>query len=109
MRQALDSTDTLGAYQAAIAPNHFVIGLCARVAQNKFAGHFKIRCRANSNAAVGPIYNEAVVRCRVRFGNDGPYVPKPSPHRAPSIIKRMPDHGVTNCLVKHPHAPFSET
>jgi hypothetical protein len=35
-------------------------------------------------------------------------VPKAPPHRAPSIIKSVPDHGVTNRLVKHPHAPLSK-
>jgi hypothetical protein len=105
MRQA---PDTLGAYLPALTPNHFVSGLCARVTQNKFFGYFKIRRRTDSHAAVGLIYHEAVVRCCAGFGGDSSDVPKAPPHRAPSIIKSMPDHGVTNRLVKHPHAPLSK-
>jgi hypothetical protein len=98
----------LGAHLPALTPNHFVSGLCARVAQNKFIGYFKIRRPSESHAAVALIYNEAVARCCARFCHDDPDMTKAPPHRAPSIIKSVPDHGATNRLVKHPHAPLSE-
>jgi len=94
-------TDGLGAYLPAIAPNHFVYGLSARVAQNEFAGHFKTVRITDSHAAIKLVHNEAVVRRRVRLGHNDPNVPKGPPHRA----TRLPDHGVTYRLVKNPHAP----
>src|SRR5712691_931774 len=94
-------TDGRGAYLPAIAPNHFVFGLSARVAQNEFAGHVKTVRITDSHAAIKLVHNEAVVWCRVRFGHNDPDVSKGPPHRATCL----PDHGVTHRLVKHP-MPF---
>jgi len=93
-------TDGLGAYLPAIAPDHFVSGLSASVAQNEFAGHVKTVRITDSHAAIKLVHNEAVVWCRARFGHNDPDVPKGAPHRATCL----PDHDVTHRLVKHPHA-----
>jgi hypothetical protein len=105
MGQALHLTDTLGAYLPALAPNHFVSGLCSRVPQNKFAGHVQILRSPEPHASVRLVDNEAIVRYSVRFSHDGPYVPKAPSHRPSSIFKRVPDHGVTNHFGKAPACP----
>ena len=90
------STDTLGAYLPALAPNHFVSSLCTRVTQNKFVGHVKVLRSPDPHASVGLVDNQTIVRYRAWFGHDDPYVPKAPSHRSSSVFKRVPDHGVTN-------------
>jgi hypothetical protein len=59
----------------ALAPDHFISSFSAGVAtQNKFVGQFKVMGNANSHSTVGVIHHDAIVRSRVWFGLDGPYV-----------------------------------
>jgi hypothetical protein len=89
------STEKLCADLPAFAPNHFVRGLFAREAQDKFVGHFKISRSAEAHAATGASHNEAIVRCRARFGQDVRDLPEWPAPRVTSIPNCDPDHPAT--------------
>jgi len=57
-----------------LTPNNSVSGLCVGETKNECAVR-KICCGLDSNTAIRLLYDQTMLRCRNRFGQNLPYVP----------------------------------
>jgi hypothetical protein len=86
-----------------LTPNNSVFSLCVGETKNECAVR-KVRRSFDSHAAIRLLYDQAMLRCRSRFGQNLPYMPSGAARGSATIEGRRNDRVNST---KRAHAPLS--